>query len=329
MVAGEPVLNKFTAFGADAGGGPLVTITFANGTYTSFFAYASTFTGGVRVALGDVNGDGATDVITGAGPGGGPQVNVYSVNTLSGVVTLQNSFYAFNTSTFTGGVYVAAGKTNGDFFDDVIVGAGATGGSRVQVYAGSATGLVTTSTLNDFFAYAPAFTGGVVVAAGDRTGDGVDEVITAPASNGGYNIKSFNTNGTGNNPTLVDNFFAFNNTTARGGLSIAAGIFDAGNIADIVVGTTNNGYGVILNNAYSGIVTAPFSDFTGALRAGVAEDSTGQDYAGVVAGPAGGPRLTIYSVGANSLTLTDNLFVMNPQLRLGLFMTPTLADNVI
>jgi len=51
MVAGQPALNKFTAVGADAGGGPLVTITFANGTYTSFFAYASTFRGGVRVAL--------------------------------------------------------------------------------------------------------------------------------------------------------------------------------------------------------------------------------------------------------------------------------------
>jgi hypothetical protein len=78
MVAGQPSLSKFTAVGADAGGGPLVTITFNNGTYVSFFAYASTFTGGVRVALGDINGDGNMDVITGAGPGGGPQVNVYN-----------------------------------------------------------------------------------------------------------------------------------------------------------------------------------------------------------------------------------------------------------
>ncbi|MFN6050101.1 MAG: hypothetical protein ACK47R_04665, partial [Planctomycetia bacterium] len=65
MVAGQPVLNKFMVVGADAGGGPLVTITFPNGTYTSFFAYDASFTGGVRVAAADVNGDGNLDVVTG------------------------------------------------------------------------------------------------------------------------------------------------------------------------------------------------------------------------------------------------------------------------
>lgn len=331
MVAGQPALNKFTAVGADAGGGPLVTITFVNGTYTSFFAYASSFTGGVRVALGDVNGDGSIDVITGAGPGGGPQVNVYNVNTLSGVVTLQSSFFAFSAPSFTGGVYVATGQTNSDFYDDVIVGAGAGGGSRVQVYAGSESGVVATSTLNDFFAYSPAFTGGVVVAAGNRDGDlsFIDEVITAPASNGGWNIKSFNCDGTGNNPTLVDNFFAFNNNTAVGGLSLAVGDFNLTNIADLVIGTSNGGYGVILDNATSGIAGVPFAGFAGAIRAGIAEDSNGVDYAVALAGPTGGPRISVFGVGPTSLVETDNLFVMNPSFTGGLFGTPTLAETVV
>jgi hypothetical protein len=331
MVAGQPALNKFTAVGADAGGGPLVTITFPNGTYTSFFAYASSFTGGVRVALGDVNGDGSIDVITGAGPGGGPQVNVYNVNPLSGVVTLQSSFFAFSAPSFTGGVYVATGQTNSDFYDDVIVGAGAGGGSRVQVYAGSESGVVATSTLNDFFAYSPAFTGGVVVAAGNRDGDlnFIDEVITAPASNGGWNIKSFNCDGTGNNPTLVDNFFAFNNTTAVGGLSLAVGDFNLTNIADLVIGTSNGGYGVILDNATSGIAGVPFAGFAGAIRAGIAEDSNGVDYAVALAGPTGGPRISVFGVGPTSLVETDNLFVMSPSFTGGLFGTPTLAETVV
>jgi hypothetical protein len=324
MVAGQPALNKFTAVGADAGAGPLVTITFQNGTYVSFFAYDASFRGGVRVAIGDVNGDGSPDIITGAGAGGGPQVDVYNVDNSTGAVSLQTSFFAFDEPFFAGGVYVAAGDTNADGFDDVVVGAGAGGGPRVQVYAGSATGLVTSSTLNDFFAYSLAFTGGVVVAAGDRNADFDSEVITAPASNGGFNIKSFDVNGNGNSPTVVDNFFAFNDTTSVGGLSLAVGFFDSSNIADLIVGTTNSAFGVFLDSDTSGIATVPFEGFTGAIRAGVAEDSFGQEYAVALAGPTGGPRVSVFSVGATSLNETDNLFVMNPAFTGGLFGNSTL-----
>jgi hypothetical protein len=65
--------------GADAGGGPHVRV-FDAGTGVekfSFFAYDPDFTGGVRVAAGDVTGDGVADIITGARPGGGPQVRVF------------------------------------------------------------------------------------------------------------------------------------------------------------------------------------------------------------------------------------------------------------
>ena len=137
-------------------------------------------------------------------------------------------------------------------------------------------------------------------------------------------IKSFNGNGTGNNPTVVDNFFAFNNTTAVGGLSLAAGLLNSGSIVDLIIGTTNGGYGVVIDSTTSGIAGTPFAGFTGAIRAGVAEDSTGQDFAVALAGPTGAPRISVFSVGATSLTQTDSLFVMNTGFKGGLFGTPTL-----
>jgi hypothetical protein len=321
MVPGQPALNKFTAIGSDAGASPTVTITFQNGTFVSFLAYAEGFIGGVRVALGNVDGGTDIELITGAGVGGGPNVKVFKINTTTGAQTLQSNFFAFGGPTFTGGIYVAAGDTNADGFADVIVGAGAGGGPRVSVYAGSVTGVNTSAPINDFFAYASDFTGGVVVAAGQRNAVAGDEVITAPASNGGYHIRSFDLNG---GFTVVDNFFAFNNITSVGGLSLAAGLLNAGTIDDLIIGTSNGGYGVLIDSDTSGIAGTPFAGFAGAIRAGVAENSNGQDFAVALAGPTGGPRVSVFSVGSNSLVEVDNLFVANPAGRTGLFGSSTL-----
>jgi gliding motility-associated-like protein len=162
----------------------------------------------------------------------------------------------------------------------------------------------------------------VRVAAGDRNGDGYDEVITAPASNGGYNIKSFNVKGAGNSPTIVDNFFAFNNTSSVGGLSIASGYLNTGKISDIIVGTSNGIFGVIIDSNTAGIPGVPFAGFTGTINVGVAEDANGIIYPMALAGPSGAPRVVVYKTGANSLIDTDNLFVMNPAFKGGLFGTP-------
>ena len=331
IVVGQGSLNDFTAVGADSGGGPLVTITFSNTDtlgngpqYLSFFAYNSSFTGGVRVALGDVNGDGNRDIITAAGPSGSPHIKVFTLindsSTGDWSVNPQPiaQFYAFNLPTFKGGVYIAAADTNNDGFDDIICGAGATGGPRVTVYAGTSSGVNTTSPLNNFFAYAPKFNGGVVVTAGQRNSNAGDEVIVAPASNAGYNIRSFDVNGLGSSPRLVDDFFAFNDFKSRGGLSIAAGNLDQGaGITDLVVGTTNNQFGVILNNEPTGIpVTNVFNKFSGAIRAGVARNSNGQEVAVALAGPGGSPVASIFSFETSGLVQSESAYIIPPKISL-------------
>ncbi len=83
------------------GGGPQIRIFNNLGKLQSqFFAYDQSFHGGVNIAAGDTNGDGLAEIITGAGPGGGPHVRVFD---LQG--NFLDSYYAFD-STFMGGVNV-------------------------------------------------------------------------------------------------------------------------------------------------------------------------------------------------------------------------------
>src|SRR5262249_54744430 len=74
-----PLPQRVFVTAADAGGGPDVKVFNADGSFRAgFFAYDPAFTGGVRIAVGDVNGDGYPDVICAAGPGGGPNVIAFS-----------------------------------------------------------------------------------------------------------------------------------------------------------------------------------------------------------------------------------------------------------
>src|SRR5260370_431988 len=144
--------RRFPSGGPDAGVGPHVRFFNADASQRlSFSAYDPSFTGGVRVAVGDVNGDGVPDLITAAGPGGGPHVKIFDGATGN----LIASFFAYDPS-FTGGVYVAAGDVNGDGHADIITGAGANGGPHVKVFDGK-----TGNVLYSFFAYASTFAGGV------------------------------------------------------------------------------------------------------------------------------------------------------------------------
>ena len=90
--------------GAGSGGSPVVAVwdPYTGALLAQFMAYAEDFTGGVRVGVSDGNFDGVLDLITGAGPGGGPQVNGFNFPTLD----LLFSFFSGD-PTNTGGVFVS------------------------------------------------------------------------------------------------------------------------------------------------------------------------------------------------------------------------------
>jgi hypothetical protein len=280
-------LSQF-AVGADSGASGHVKVFHANGILRYSFIAFPGFNGGVRVATGDVNGDGVDDIAVGAGFGAGNgHVKVYDGTTGE----LFASFLSFQG--FLGGVDVDFGDVNGDGKDDLIVGSGPSA-SHVKVFDIANGG----AEIASFFAY-PGSVGGVTVTAGDLdgvsvgdvNGDGVadftEEVITGSAV-GGAHVKAFSISGS----TATEVLSFVTSTTYAGGIDVAAAdLRGADGIAEIVASPLDRGSGelVQLFDATGALLGSFVPKFPGADR-GVRlaiDDVNGDDVEDIIV--AGGP----------------------------------------
>jgi len=180
-----------------SGGGPNIKVFNQDGsgyigvnrtTPTSFFAYDASMTSGVSIAVGDLNGDGCDEIVTGTGLGGPPVVRVFNNDGSNA-----NLDVAAYDASFKGGVWVATGDVDGDGKDEVITGAGPGGGPHVKIFKYVNGALVQQG--GGFMAYDPGFAGGVRVATADLHDNSKSDIITAPGSGGGPNVKAFLANG--------------------------------------------------------------------------------------------------------------------------------------
>lgn len=275
-----PLVKSFDASGDEAG---------------SFLAYAETFTDGVRVASGDVNGDGIEDMVTGAGPGGGPHVKVFDGVDGSELM----SFFAYDAS-FTGGVTVAAGDVNGDGHADIITGTGAGGGPHVKVFDGQ-----TGDELASFFAFDGSFTGGVNVAVGDVNGDGTGDVVVAAGPGSLPVVKVFDGPGGAELTTIIP--YA---PTFTGGVFVGAGDVDGDGYADLVTGSgPGGGPHVKVFSGQTGSELASYFAYIAAFTGGVrvaASDVNGDGIDDVItgAGPGGGPHVKVFEAASTTELLS-------------------------
>jgi streptogramin lyase len=311
---GQFILPHYIVTGAGAGSLPEVRLfNAATGQLLKDFnAYDPRFLGGVRVALGNVDGTGVPDIITAPGPGGGPDVRVYSGITGN----LIREFMAFSPF-FQGGVNIASGDFNADGFDDIIVGADAGGGPEVKVYSGAD---ATNSTiLYDAFVYDSHFRGGVRVGAGDVEGNGHADVIAGPGATGGPDIRVIS----GLNGKLVQEFLAYD-VSFTAGVYVAGGNINPDGHADIIVGPESGPPNVKVFSGLNDSLLQSFDAYTqfflGGVRVSSLPDINGNGSYDILtgAGPTGGPQASVFN--SSTLVQLDSFYAYNVNQSTGIYV---------
>lgn len=329
-LTGAPI--RIFAVGA-APGHVQIYRTFDRALLLDFTPYGPAYTGPISVAVGDVNGDGFPDLVTGALVGN-PQVKVFDgraianggINPTFPDASLLAQFFAYGLN-FNVGVNVAVGDVLGNGFDDIITGA-SVGNPHVKIYNGQAIALRAFNTsfpdanlLTQWFAYGLQFNIGVNVAAGDITGDSIAEVVTG-ATRGNPHVKVYNGMAFANrsfNPTspdssLLTQFFAYS-ANVDSGVFVGVGDVQGNHLSDIITGSTlTSQVKVYRGSTISGgtfLPTAPdaslltqftaFSDLSTGVTVGAA-DVEGNGLFDILTGPTQGPaRFRIYRGNANGI----------------------------
>jgi len=199
---------------------------------------------------------------------------------------------------FAGGVRTAAADFNRDGIADLVVGTGPGIATRVLVLDG-----VNQSVLFTVDPFEASFVGGVFVASGDVTGDGIADLVITPDEGGGPRVRIFSGDGFG----LIADFLGIDDPNFRGGARAAIGDLNGDKIGDLIVAAGFGGGprvagfdGRTLSQDDKQKLFGDFLAFEEGLRNGIfvaSGDLDGDGKAELIAGggPGGGPRVSSFA----------------------------------
>jgi subtilisin-like proprotein convertase family protein len=263
-----------------------------------FAPYTKTVTDAVRVAAGDLDGDGRDELITAAGNNVG--VKIFELGGDGRPAALVESIPGF-----ADGNFVAAGDLNGDGRDELIIGADDGGPPTVRIYTDhDDDGLVRDRLSDEFQAYPVANEGGVRVAAGNTNNLGGDELITAPGTDPGLRVRirtDTDADAAVSDQPLVEQFFAYNDLYDDGvfvasgpgenvGNSGADVFLSAGGVSKpTVVRSDADGDGKVSDDPAADAVPASYGGaFTGGVRVAAGDTDNSGTFVELLAAPGAG-----------------------------------------
>lgn len=204
---------------------------------------------------------------------GGPQVTVWDGN---GVRKL--SFFAFD-SRWRMGMQIANGDVNGDGNNEIVVVAGKGYGPMVRVFDLSG------KLLKQFFVFATSLRSGVNLKVADVDGDGTADIIVAPMTGGGPQVRVFDGNG-----NVKSQFMAYA-STFRGGVALATGDINGDGTQEIITAPMSASAPHIRSFTRNGVLVSQFFAYASTVRGGyhlTTGDVDGNGSVDIVVTPAAG-----------------------------------------
>jgi cyclophilin family peptidyl-prolyl cis-trans isomerase len=244
------------AVGAEIGVGSAPIVRLVNASTGVVLAektvFEAGFRGGVRVAMGDLDGDGVPEVVASSGPGRVGDIRAFRQQVSGGVTTLQE-LPAYSTLPFgpryTGGVEVAVGDVDGDGRED-LVAAMSRGAGTVNVFRSvNAADPIENTAYRTFTPFGATFDGGASIAVADvgtfvagarvsaTAPDGKVEIVVGSGAGMRSTVRVYDISAT---PRVVTTLLPFP-ASQQGGVTVSAGRYDADSIDDIVVSSGRGG----------------------------------------------------------------------------------------